>query len=100
MTLPSWRKPTSGGVILEAGNAVDYVTGTWRAEKPVVDLAKCTHCMFCWLFCPDSSVVVADGRFVGFDLDHCKGCGICAVECPPKAIQMVPETQTEAGDTA
>ncbi|MFP3483271.1 MAG: 4Fe-4S binding protein, partial [Caldivirga sp.] len=23
--------------------------------------------------------------------DYCKGCGICANECPVKAIKMVPE---------
>jgi pyruvate ferredoxin oxidoreductase delta subunit len=23
--------------------------------------------------------------------DYCKGCGICANECPAKAIEMVPE---------
>jgi len=23
--------------------------------------------------------------------DYCKGCGICANECPTKAIEMVPE---------
>jgi pyruvate ferredoxin oxidoreductase delta subunit len=25
------------------------------------------------------------------DYDHCKGCGICAHECPVKAIKMIPE---------
>jgi Pyruvate/2-oxoacid:ferredoxin oxidoreductase delta subunit len=25
------------------------------------------------------------------DLDFCKGCGICARECPQNAITMVPE---------
>ncbi|MDP3894678.1 MAG: 4Fe-4S binding protein [Nocardioides sp.] len=25
------------------------------------------------------------------DLDYCKGCGLCAAECPSGAIQMVPE---------
>jgi pyruvate ferredoxin oxidoreductase delta subunit len=27
----------------------------------------------------------------GFDLDHCKGCGICASVCPKDAIEMVEE---------
>jgi Pyruvate/2-oxoacid:ferredoxin oxidoreductase delta subunit len=26
-----------------------------------------------------------------FNLDYCKGCGICAQECPCGAIQMTPE---------
>jgi len=25
------------------------------------------------------------------NLDYCKGCGICAKECPCGAIEMVPE---------
>jgi len=28
-----------------------------------------------------------------FDYDYCKGCGICANECPTKAIEMVRETK-------
>ena len=26
-----------------------------------------------------------------FNLDYCKGCGICVAECPCGAIKMVPE---------
>jgi Pyruvate/2-oxoacid:ferredoxin oxidoreductase delta subunit len=25
------------------------------------------------------------------DLEYCKGCGICAEECPTKAIEMITE---------
>jgi pyruvate ferredoxin oxidoreductase delta subunit len=41
---------------------------------------------------------VKDGKVVGIDLDHCKGCGICAEVCPPKvqAIKMVQETELTA----
>jgi len=28
---------------------------------------------------------------VEIDLDYCKGCGVCAEECPAKAITMVRE---------
>ena len=33
----------------------------------------------------------------GFDLDYCKGCGICANMCPakPKAIEMMTETDAK-----
>ena len=30
---------------------------------------------------------------VEIDLDYCKGCGICAEECPGKAIEMVEEDE-------
>jgi Pyruvate/2-oxoacid:ferredoxin oxidoreductase delta subunit len=31
------------------------------------------------------------------DYDYCKGCGVCANECPKKAIAMVPEVEFSAG---
>jgi pyruvate ferredoxin oxidoreductase delta subunit len=44
--------------------------------------------------CPDSSVRLSEGKVTGIDYEHCKGCGICAFECPtdPKAIEMKLET--------
>lgn len=50
----------------------------------------CTVCGNCWLFCPDSSVIKTDGEFQ-FNYDYCKGCGICAEECPRAAIFMKEE---------
>ena len=32
------------------------------------------------------------GNRFKFDYDFCKGCGVCAQECPCGAIMMVPET--------
>ena len=80
-----------GATIPVAGNSADYVTGGWRSERPVRDEAACTQCLLCWVFCPDTSVMVADEKVYDFDYDHCKGCGICAHECPSDAIEMVPE---------
>ncbi|NLW50957.1 MAG: 4Fe-4S binding protein [Candidatus Brocadiaceae bacterium] len=76
------------GAIAPAGSMHDLFTGSWRTYVPVTDLDKCTHCMMCWVMCPDSSILVEDSRKVGTDLDHCKGCGICAAVCPVKAIEM------------
>ncbi len=80
--LLSWKQARMGGIVTEAGNAVEYPTGTWRSLRPVHDMEHCTHCMICWVYCPDAAIVVEDGRWVRFDLDHCKGCGICAKVCP------------------
>jgi len=81
------------GDILEPGTADLFITGSWRSERPIHDKEKCTNCLICWVNCPDSSIIVKDGKFVDFDLNHCKGCGICVKVCPPKvqAIKMVPE---------
>ena len=84
-----------GGVILSAGNMVEHETGGWRTLRPVVDMAKCTHCLICWVFCPDGSIEVDGGRLQGIDLAHCKGCGICARECPTKCIEMVAEAAVQ-----
>jgi pyruvate ferredoxin oxidoreductase delta subunit len=104
----TWKEASWGGVVYEAGNSVEYITGGWRSFRPIRDMEQCTHCMICWVYCPDSAVLVKDGKVVGFDYDHCKGCGICAQECPVnvkepheytgqmgKVIQMVPETEFE-----
>ncbi|MFZ3062768.1 MAG: 4Fe-4S binding protein [Actinomycetota bacterium] len=85
-----WTKHPVGAVIPEAGTAAQYETGGWRTFRPELS-EKCNNCLLCVMFCPDSSILVKDGKIVGFDLDHCKGCGICAEECPIKAITMVKE---------
>ena len=91
--LKSWKELTMGAVIEEAGNAENYVTGGWRTYKPVLDEEKCIHCMICWISCPDTAITVKDEKMTGFNLNHCKGCGICADVCPKKvlAITMVQE---------
>jgi pyruvate ferredoxin oxidoreductase delta subunit len=88
-----WKDIPIGGMIIEAGNAVKYPTGTWRAFRPIWDEPRCIHCLQCWVMCPDSSIMVNDGKMIGIDLLHCKGCGICAEVCPDKVkcIDMVEE---------
>jgi len=94
MSDKNWTEIPTGGVIEEAGNAASYETGSWRTYRPLWSEEKCIHCLRCWAGCPDSSVLLKDGKVTGIDYEHCKGCGICAHECPvdPKAIEMKLET--------
>lgn len=91
--IDSWQAEEfpRGACIPEAGNSQDYITGGWRSERPYRSEEKCNQCLLCWIVCPDTSILVADEKVTGFDYDHCKGCGVCAMECPTDAITMVPE---------
>jgi pyruvate ferredoxin oxidoreductase delta subunit len=90
---PAWHELTKGGLMVNPGSAEEYKTGDWRTERPIWNGEKCISCMLCWMYCPDASIKIVDGKVAGIDYDHCKGCGICAAECPPKvkAIEMKPE---------
>jgi formate dehydrogenase beta subunit len=47
----------------------------------------CFECDNCWHFCPDAAVIKKEGGYE-IDYDYCKGCGICAQECPCGHIDM------------
>jgi Pyruvate/2-oxoacid:ferredoxin oxidoreductase delta subunit len=54
---------------------------------------NCLACDNCWTLCPDNAVLksgapAADGSHYVFDYDYCKGCGLCARECPTGYIVM------------
>jgi Pyruvate/2-oxoacid:ferredoxin oxidoreductase delta subunit len=57
---------------------------------------NCLACDNCWTLCPDSAVLktkelASDGSHYVFDYDYCKGCGLCAHECPCGFIEMKEE---------
>jgi pyruvate ferredoxin oxidoreductase delta subunit len=84
-------KVTVGAVNPEPGSSKKYETGSWRTLRPVIDFEKCTKkCFFCYEFCPDSAVEKTDDG-PKIDYVYCKGCGICAYECPKEAIELVSE---------
>jgi 2-oxoacid:acceptor oxidoreductase delta subunit (pyruvate/2-ketoisovalerate family) len=95
-SLMSWHELPPGGAV-RPSDAEKPKTGSWRTGiKPLADLSKCTNCLLCWLYCPDSAILIEDAgeagpTFVGFDDYFCKGCEVCAAICPVGAIEMVPE---------
>ncbi|MFH0925971.1 MAG: 4Fe-4S binding protein [bacterium] len=88
-----WKELPIGGIIVEPGNSDKYITGSWRSFRPIRDEEKCTNCLLCWIYCPDSAIKVKNGKVIEINMQHCKGCGICATECPIKAITMEEESK-------
>ena len=78
------------GAVVTGGTSLEYKTGDWRDQKPVLNQSWCKACGVCEEDCPDGAIHMEDGAF-SIDYDFCKGCGICARECPTEAIQMIPE---------
>ncbi|OUJ19458.1 Pyruvate:ferredoxin oxidoreductase delta subunit PorD [Methanonatronarchaeum thermophilum] len=75
----------------DPGTTKKYKTGTWRTYKPILDKDACIGCEKCWEYCPDTCKIEVeheDDIIFETDLDYCKGCGICAKECPVEAIEM------------
>jgi len=87
---PGWKSLLMGAVVVEPGSSLRYKTGDWRAFRPLVEKEKCVNCLFCWIYCPDAAIVRRE-KWVEVNYDYCKGCGICAKECPKEAIRMVEE---------
>jgi len=72
-----------------AGHLADTNAG-WRTFRPVVNHDTCIYCLRCYLVCPDGTIFKDNGK-IAVDYDYCKGCGVCAHECPKNAIEMVKE---------
>jgi len=77
----------------EVVQGLDASTALYEARR-CMSCGNCFECDNCYGVCPDNAVIKL-GPGLGFeiDYDYCKGCGICAVECPSGSILMVPESR-------
>jgi pyruvate ferredoxin oxidoreductase delta subunit len=91
------------GCVAPPGMSVLNKTGAWRTNRPIFKHVACIGCRACELVCPEGCVfenpekkhtvekLKREMPDRDFDLDYCKGCGMCAAECPVQDIDMVPE---------
>ena len=75
----------------EVVKGLDETNALYEARR-CLSCGNCFECDNCYGVCPDNAVVkLGPGNRFRFDYDFCKGCGVCAQECPCGAIVMVPE---------
>jgi len=75
----------------EVVGGLDESTARYEARR-CLSCGNCFECDNCYGVCPDNAIVkLGPGQRYQINLDYCKGCGLCAAECPCGAIGMVPE---------
>ncbi len=83
-----------GGVVADRLHDFDEVitgldkTAVTHEAGRCLSCGVCFQCDNCWHYCPDAAVIKQDAGYE-VDNDYCKGCGICAQECPCGHIDMV-----------
>jgi heterodisulfide reductase subunit A-like polyferredoxin len=55
----------------------------------VVDQDRCVACLTCIRVCPYDVPFINTKGAAEIESVRCQGCGICAAECPAKAIQLM-----------
>lgn len=77
---------------------IDPRQGRYTVRQAVSSARRCFHCGICdfcgrcFDYCPDLAIYLdSRDKRREIDYDHCKGCGICAEECPRGAIEWVRE---------
>jgi len=79
------------GTFDEVVAGLDEETAVYEARR-CFSCGNCFECDNCYGVCPDNAVIkLGPGKRFVIDYDYCKGCGLCAAECPAGAIEMVPE---------
>ena len=86
-----WKSPAAQSTFEEVQGGLDETNALYEARR-CLSCGNCFECDNCYGVCPDNAVIkLGPGKRFQFNYDYCKGCGICAQECPCGAIGMVPE---------
>ena len=90
---PELERARRASTFDEVVGGLDESTALFEARR-CLSCGSCFACDNCYGVCPDNAVLKLEpaGAYAyAFDLDFCKGCGLCLQECPCGAIEMVPE---------
>ena len=81
-------------------SSFDEIVGGLDADTALLEARRCLscgncfNCDNCYAVCPDNAVIkLGSGKRYAINYDYCKGCGLCAEECPCGAIDMVREVK-------
>lgn len=69
---------------------LDEESAIFEARR-CMSCGNCFGCDNCFGVCPDNAIIKFKPGEYEFKYDYCKGCGMCAEECPCGAISMIPE---------
>ncbi|APV44130.1 pyruvate ferredoxin oxidoreductase delta subunit [Dehalogenimonas formicexedens] len=89
----TWQDIEIGAAVTEPGSAAAYKTGDWKSQRPTYDFSRCLKCGICYVFCPEGCVRQNQKGHFEANPYYCKGCGICAYECPTRVIVMREEEE-------
>jgi 2-oxoacid:acceptor oxidoreductase delta subunit (pyruvate/2-ketoisovalerate family) len=77
----------------EVVGGLDTDTALLEARR-CLSCGNCFECDTCYGVCPDNAIIkLGPGQRYEVNYDYCKGCGVCAEECPCGAIDMVKEVR-------
>lgn len=82
--------PRRAGSFDEVVQGLDEESAVFEARR-CMSCGNCFGCDNCFGVCPDNAITKLKPGEYEFKYDYCKGCGLCAEECPCGAISMVPE---------
>lgn len=71
---------------------LDEESAKFEARR-CMSCGNCFGCDNCFGVCPDNAIIKFEPGKYEFKYDYCKGCAMCATECPCGAIEMIPEEE-------
>ncbi|HEX5618843.1 MAG TPA: NAD(P)-binding protein [Solirubrobacteraceae bacterium] len=90
---PQLERARRSSTFDEVVGGLDETNALFEARR-CLSCGNCFACDNCYGVCPDNAIIKLDeaGPYrYEIDLDFCKGCRLCAEECPCGAIAMEPE---------